>query len=292
LAALCELAHALRDAGEYARAQTYLDESLTLARDVADRRRIAVALDLLGTIAQAQGATAAALAHYEESLAIARDIADPLLLGWTPFNLGCLALDVGDPARAEQLLVESLAIWRSRRATDGLVHALAALASLAAAKDMPLEAMRIAGAASRLSETSGCPVAPFYRTRFERLLANLRNRLGSASADRMWSDGISMSLDNAIGAATATLACRQDTSSQDLDQRLLRLTKREQQVVRLVATGNTNRDIGRHLRITEGTARVHVERILAKLDLHSRVQLAVWAIHNGESSNELVRSAL
>ena len=31
----------------------------------------------------------------------------------------------------------------------------------------------------------------------------------------------------------------------------------------------------------EGTARVHVEHILAKLDLHSRAQLAAWAVEHG-----------
>jgi len=64
-----------------------------------------------------------------------------------------------------------------------------------------------------------------------------------------------------------------------LDRRLL--TRREHDVARLVAQGHTNRAIGQRLIITEGTARVYVERILSKLDLHSRVQLAVWAIESG-----------
>jgi DNA-binding CsgD family transcriptional regulator len=33
--------------------------------------------------------------------------------------------------------------------------------------------------------------------------------------------------------------------------------------------------------ITPATVRVHVEHILAKLDLHSRAQLAVWSIQSG-----------
>jgi non-specific serine/threonine protein kinase len=279
LAALCELAHALRDAGDYARAQVYLDESLTLGRQVGDRRRIAVTLDLMGTVAQAKGDTTAAQARYEDSLTIARELGDPLLLAWTPFNLGCLALDVGELERAGRLLVESLAIWRSRRATDGLVHALAALASLASAKGTPAQALRIGGATSRLSETSGCPVAPFYRVRFEQSLAKLRTQLGNAAADRIWAEGLSLGLDEAVSAASAI---RHDSAYRGLDAKSSTLTRREREVVCLVAAGCSNRDIGSQLRIAEGTARVHVERILAKLDLHSRVQLAVWAIRNGE----------
>jgi DNA-binding NarL/FixJ family response regulator len=52
-------------------------------------------------------------------------------------------------------------------------------------------------------------------------------------------------------------------------------------VARLVALGRTNRQIGEELVITEGTARVHVEHILGKLNLHSRVQLATWAVAHG-----------
>ena len=281
MAALCQLAHALRDSGDCARVQSYLAESLALACQVGDRRRIAVTLDLLGTVAQVQGDSTAAQARHEESLAIAREISDPLLLAWTPFNLGCLAVDAGELERAEQLLVESVTIWRSRRATDGLAHALAALASLAHARGMPVEAIRIADATSRLSDTSGCPLAPFYRARFDRLLADLRKHGGHEPAAGMRVEGPSMGLDDAITAAISSVNHQRESSWRAIQEKLPRLTRREQQVIRLVVSGNSNREMGRRLRITEGTARVHVERILAKLNLHSRVQLAIWAIRNG-----------
>ena len=49
----------------------------------------------------------------------------------------------------------------------------------------------------------------------------------------------------------------------------------------LVARGLSTREIAAALVIAEGTARVHVEHILAKLDLHSRAQLATWAVEHG-----------
>jgi non-specific serine/threonine protein kinase len=56
------------------------------------------------------------------------------------------------------------------------------------------------------------------------------------------------------------------------------LTTREREVAMLVAEGLGTRQIAEQLVITEGTVRVHVERILSKLGLHSRTQLAAWAV--------------
>jgi DNA-binding NarL/FixJ family response regulator len=67
------------------------------------------------------------------------------------------------------------------------------------------------------------------------------------------------------------------------DNPLKELTPREREVARLAARGPGNREIARALIITEGTARVHVEHVLAKLGLHSRAQLAAWAVQHGMS---------
>jgi DNA-binding CsgD family transcriptional regulator len=57
----------------------------------------------------------------------------------------------------------------------------------------------------------------------------------------------------------------------------LGLTRRETEVLALVAKGRTNQQIGRELFITEGTAGVHVSRILTKLGVASRVEAAAIA---------------
>jgi DNA-binding NarL/FixJ family response regulator len=57
-----------------------------------------------------------------------------------------------------------------------------------------------------------------------------------------------------------------------------RLTSREEEVAALVAQGLTNRQIAEELVVTRRTAENHVQNILRKLGLHSRVQLAVWVL--------------
>jgi len=59
------------------------------------------------------------------------------------------------------------------------------------------------------------------------------------------------------------------------------LSAREHEVLRLLATGITNREIAAILHIAEGTAKSHVEHIIRKLDVSDRVQAAVWAARHG-----------
>jgi DNA-binding NarL/FixJ family response regulator len=62
------------------------------------------------------------------------------------------------------------------------------------------------------------------------------------------------------------------------DGSLVRLTSREEEVAALVARGLTNRQIAEELVVAQRTAENHVQSILNKLGLTSRVQLAVWVL--------------
>jgi DNA-binding NarL/FixJ family response regulator len=58
----------------------------------------------------------------------------------------------------------------------------------------------------------------------------------------------------------------------------LRLTKRELEVLRLVATGMNNREIARQLSISENTVKNHMRNIMEKLQLHSRMEAVMYAV--------------
>ncbi|PMB44303.1 DNA-binding response regulator [Fischerella thermalis CCMEE 5201] len=55
------------------------------------------------------------------------------------------------------------------------------------------------------------------------------------------------------------------------------LTDREQDVLRLIAIGATNREIAQQLYISEGTVKTHVTHLLNRLNLKNRSQLAIYA---------------
>jgi len=56
------------------------------------------------------------------------------------------------------------------------------------------------------------------------------------------------------------------------------LTAREQEIVRELARGASNKEIARALDLAESTVKIHVRNILRKLKLTSRVQVAVYAV--------------
>lgn len=58
------------------------------------------------------------------------------------------------------------------------------------------------------------------------------------------------------------------------------LTEREGEILRILATGASNKIIARKLDIVESTVKVHVKHILKKLNLKSRVEAAIWATNN------------
>jgi DNA-binding NarL/FixJ family response regulator len=66
-----------------------------------------------------------------------------------------------------------------------------------------------------------------------------------------------------------------------LDRPPVPLTPRELEVLRLVATGATNREIARTLFLSEGTVKNHVSHILSRLGLRDRTQAAIYAHEHG-----------
>lgn len=60
-----------------------------------------------------------------------------------------------------------------------------------------------------------------------------------------------------------------------------RLTAREIQIVQYLARGASNKVIARELDVSESTVKIHVHNVLKKLNLTSRVQVAVYAVEHG-----------
>ena len=59
------------------------------------------------------------------------------------------------------------------------------------------------------------------------------------------------------------------------------LTERELEVLKLIAAGQSNKEIGRSLSITEGTVKAHINSILGKLEVNDRTQAVTKAIRRG-----------
>lgn len=60
-----------------------------------------------------------------------------------------------------------------------------------------------------------------------------------------------------------------------------KLTPRERETMVCLARGESNKEIARNLNVAESTVKIHVQNILKKLNLSSRVQIAVYAVERG-----------
>lgn len=71
------------------------------------------------------------------------------------------------------------------------------------------------------------------------------------------------------------------TTSMVFDEGEMPLTQRESQVLRHVALGLSNKEIGQSLTISVETVKEHVQNILRKIECTDRTQAAVWAVRKG-----------
>ena len=86
-----------------------------------------------------------------------------------------------------------------------------------------------------------------------------------------------------LGAAVEAERARRilDASARDGRSPLPEVTRREREVLRLLAEGLTNRQIAERLVVSEHTVHRHVTNILRKLELPSRTAAAAHAVRSG-----------
>lgn len=82
--------------------------------------------------------------------------------------------------------------------------------------------------------------------------------------------------DSVLAHVKSAMSKRREPSDEGIP-----LTNREMQVLRHVALGLSNREIGRSLGISVETVKEHVQNVLRKVDVSDRTQAAVWAVRKG-----------
>ena len=254
----------------------------------------------MGTVARARGDADMAVRHFEDAAEIFREVGAWLEIARCLAGVGWVALVRGDLGLARTRLAESLRINQACGQRLGMARGLEAFAALAAARQQPDQAARLAGAATQLRESLGHlgSSSAGIGSRVEELLELARDRLGAAAAAALFAEGREMTADDAVGYALgshietagglpgvpghagAIDADRPGAAAwADPARRAAAspLTAREHEIVVLIARGLTNREIADELVISPATAARHVANILSKLGFTSRTQVASWA---------------
>jgi predicted ATPase/DNA-binding CsgD family transcriptional regulator len=277
LTSLGALAYAV---GDLERALALTQESLALKRELGDERALMSSRNNLGEMMQRAGELSKAQALFEENLQSEEILGDEWGTAVSRLNLGTLAIEQGEPARAEELLLEALRAFQRLGDEDATTECLDSLAGAAGARGDGERAATLFGAAEAAREELGTPIRPVDRERYERFVAASQRGCGKRAWAAAWAAGRAMSLEQ---AAEYALSLDSTFLPGDLPQTeagserfFTPLTPREQEIAHLVARGLTNRRIAEELSISERTVATHTGRILKKLNLQSRNQVAAW----------------
>jgi predicted ATPase/DNA-binding CsgD family transcriptional regulator len=281
--ALMNLGNVLKDRGEYERAVPILEEAAAVLETVGDIGGLATTRMYLGMAALDQGDPVRAHALLTDALALHHQDGFEYGVSATLLALGRIEAERGDMVGAARRYAESLHLWTQVKSREGFADAIAATAALAMTCGHPGSAARLLGASSATAEALGYVPPQRDRERYERVARAVRTSLGERLYRETWDTGRMLSPTQAMVEATGVLTTvgRQPTPGAEIPADSALLTPREQDVLRLLANGLTNRDIADALFVSPRTINSHIDHILTKLDVRSRTAAVAFAVRNG-----------
>jgi predicted ATPase/DNA-binding NarL/FixJ family response regulator len=270
------LGHVARAGGEWDASADWHRRAEARFRAEGSTHGVAWARQDLGLLARDHGDLDNAAELLRASLRDFRELDYPWASAWSAWGLGTTLSAQGRPDEACPLLAEALRIYTDVNDSRGIAQCLEALAYVASERALYESAARLIGTAAALREQVAAPQLDTEQARSSAVEQVIAQALGPEDADRLIHMGRTMPVQQATDLA---LAVASGTAPVDPDRpQRVPLTPRERQVAALVASGRTNRQIGRVLGISEKTAEVHLHHVMSKLDARSRAEVAAWAV--------------
>ena len=229
--------------GDYGRAEDLYGRSLQLAEELGDTHAIATVLRSLGSVAHHRRDHARARSFYENSITRFRELNDGFCLAKSLISfaltsheagdhehegalgeqglallrasdgkgelalrldqLGRAALGHGDVGRATRCFHESLTLWVEAQDAPGIATSLEALATVASARGRAPAVVRLLAAVRTWRCAQGLPEPEADREACDRALASARAQLDPTAVEAAWSEGATMTLEQAIVLARA-----------------------------------------------------------------------------------------
>ena len=300
---------------DYPVARSFYEQFLANGRTMGNRWFVAQALNNLGEVARCEGDYARAASFYDESLQLFRELENSGDIARSLHNLAYVAHHMGEDARAAGLFHESLERFQERGNKRGMAECLAGLAAVALGfagaggqgTEPQAETAHLGPAVQRSAlllaaaqaefDALGMEMWPADQVEYDGNLATLRT-LGSASNsenfEQAWAEGHAMSLETAVAYALAdtppaaglpgdiapgddpTVSIPSLTAAYPAG-----LTRREAEVLRLVAAGLSNAELADRLHVSVNTIESHLRAIYGKIGVTRRSAATRFALeHN------------
>jgi predicted ATPase/DNA-binding CsgD family transcriptional regulator len=224
---------------------------------------------LLGVLAHIEERHDDARAHLVAGRALSTDPRIPLSLGRSLLGLAVLASEGEDLEQAWELAHEGLEVLDDYGDRVGVAAALETIADLAVARGEPERSLRLLASSQRFHTDTGLERFPLEGDRFGRAHESAQAALDDTDATACWDAGGELALADAVAYARRGRGERQRPQIGWAS-----LTPAELDVVRLVAEGHTNAEIGQRLFISVNTVKKHLSRVYAKVDVDGRADLA------------------
>jgi predicted ATPase/DNA-binding CsgD family transcriptional regulator len=269
---LAAYADGLQSAGRIEEALAITEESVTSARRVGNPYWVAYALWIAGMTFSRTNARRA-LAAWEEGVAYVHEHRIHFFEGFLARDAGRLNTSDGEPDVALGLFAEAIEAFHRAGNVPQLIITLASVPALFERLD------RIEPAAMLLGAMSQEPSSFHHVPELAEVRDRLTSRLGATSAGELVAAGAGLDLDAAAVYARGQIeAARRDPRRRPRGVRAGGLSRREIDVLRLVAAGRTSGEIASELFISPRTAEHHIQNIYTKIGVSNRAAATRWAV--------------
>ena len=291
LATVDNLGHALAYHADPETAAIVKAEVEELLADSGDRAVAAHLAHFLGYAAAAEKDFDEMRLRWKEALALYRGLGDTRNVALCLPSLGHLMLVFRDFGEAERLFEEGLTLERRLKHKTVIYFHLIGLAAVATHRDHLRRAAKLYGAGEALREAAGLSLKPMaeHAYDYEGYLATVHAGLDEPDFAAAWSEGRTMSLDQAIEyalsaekpSATPPSSATTQPSPPSMPEHTTGLTSREVEVLGLVTEGLTSAQVAHRLSLSPRTVHRHLTSIYRKLGVGSRAAATRFAVEHG-----------
>ncbi len=265
----------LQSAGRIEEALARTEDAVAAARGVGNPYWVAYSLWIAG-MAFSHTDARRAFAAWDEGMVVVREHRVHFFEGFIARDAARLHTAAGDVEAALVLFADAVGTFQRAGAVAQLVITLACIPALFERLDRPQATAMMLGALAQV------PASAHHVPELAEIEVRTKRALGNDAAAALMAEGAALDLGGAAAYARRQIdVARHDPTPRPREVRPGGLSRREVEVLRLLADGHTAAAIATELFISKRTAEHHVAHIYTKIGVANRAAATRWAVQHG-----------